>query len=472
MKLFIMRCLLLLTICFYTTPLIGQVQIDSLQELLGKKEYAKVIALADSLSMASDSTDYELIYTVGQAYEGLLRYRQAHEYYSRCYRMDTTNVEILDLLANTAVNLGRVAEAEDFYQRMVAVDTTSFYANNRLAKFYYNVGEYEKAGTIYSYLVDTEGDNPALLTALGNCYIKQNMFQPAIYAYSLAYEHNRENVALAVSLINTMLIAGEESMPMALAVCDTALYYNPDNLNLLRNKGMALYANERYREADTIYTNLMATGDSTYNTLKYCGLSRYEAGQFVKSMEPLEIAYLMDTTSIEVSLYFGSTLGQAYDRKRAFTLFDKAEDMMKPSNAYKLLLGSFRADTYRRNGQDKIAYQLYYGLWKEFPGRMDFLSQVYQMNSRYPFDYDEQETQQTALFSQVLFTKTLLDLQRENRASFFYSMRIRFQKVYDEMIFREVNSLPMLAPDGEKRSITIEELRALIDRLPNEDPAD
>ena len=459
---------LLLFFCLSTSILNGQIQLDSLKEFLNRKQYAKVVAMADSLSVATDSTNYDLILTIGQAYEGLLRYRQANEYYSRCYELDTTNVEVLDLLANTSLNLGRMVEAEDFYCKMVAIDTTSFYTNNKLAKFYYNAGRYEKAIPIYTYLSDMERDNPALLTALGNCYIKQDKYSQAVSNYKLAYGYNRENIVLAVSLINAMLYAGGDFTPEALIICDTALHYNPDALQLLRVKGMALYANERYKEADTLYTNLMAFGDSTYNTIKYCGLARYNVDQFVNAIEPLETAFLMDTTSVDVCLYLGSSLGQTYDRKRAFLLFDKAEKMMETPAAQDFLLRSFRADTYRKDRQENIASRIYYELWKEYPGRMDFLSQIYQMNNRHLLDYSKKEEQQESLFIHVLFTKTLLELQRENRDNFLYSVRVKFQTLYDDMFFNEVKSMQMLAPDGKKSSITMEELYSLIERLPNE----
>ena len=469
-----MRSILFFTICFSTAPLIGQIQIDSLQGLLNKKEYAKMIVLANNLT-AEDSVSYDVMYAIGQAYDGMLRYKTALNYYDHCYQMDTTNVDILNILARLSNNLGKAEDAEKFFLKVLEADTLSFYANNQLASFYYQSGKYDKALSIYKRLLSIDEENPALLTALGNCYIKMDDQLLAISNYFRAFNYTPENVALASTLINTMLSVGDRHSETALKICDTALVYNPNNLRLLQNKGMALYVNERYSDADTLYTSLMEAGDSTYITIQYCGLSRYQAGQFVNAIEPLELAYLMDTTSIDACLYLGSALGQTYDRKRAFYLFDRAEKLMKPSNAHIIMLGSFRADTHSRNREEKISSQIYYGLWKEYPGRMDLLSRVYASNNGYPFSYKQPEEQQIALFVQITFTKALLDMQRENnqredRMRFLYSMREVFEKIYDEMIFNEANSLPMLAPDGEKSSITMEQLRTLIDKLPNERP--
>ena len=470
MKNCVMRILVFFALILPSVSLVGQAQIDSLQELLNKKEYAKIIALTGVLT-AEDSTSYDVMYALGQAYDGMLRYKAARSYYDICYRMDTTNVEILNILAQTANNQGKTEDAERFFLKVLEADTLSFYANNQLANFYYRSGKYGRALLLYKRLSDIDQANPALLIALGNCYLKMEIPPLAILNYYNAFSYAPENVQLASTLINTMLAAGEGFSDKALEICDTALFYNPGNRQLMQNKGMAFYANEFYSEADTLYTNLMEAGDSTYVTVKYCGLARYNAGLLVAAVEPLEQAYLMDTTSIDVCLYLGSALGQTYDRKRAFLLFEKAEEMLKPSFTHKLQLGTFRADTYWRDGRKKEASQLYYGLWKEYPGRMDLLYQIYMMNTRFPFDYNQTEEQQAALFAQITFTKALLDLDRKNQDRFLYSMRVSFRKIYDEMIFNEKNSLPLLAPDGEKSSITLEELYALIERLPNEPPA-
>lgn len=43
----------------------------------------------------------------------------------------------------------------------------------------------------------------------------------------------------------------------ALQVCDTALFYNPDNSQIRQSKGMALYMTKDYKQADSVYTGLL-----------------------------------------------------------------------------------------------------------------------------------------------------------------------------------------------------------------------
>ena len=467
MKYFTICSLILLTLFLCSIPLIGQVRVDSLQELVNQKKYVKAIALAGNLT-AEDSTSYDVMYALGQAYEGMLKHRVAHNYYDLCYQTDTTRTEILNTLARSAINIGKTEDAERFYLKSLAVDTLDFYVNYQLAGFYYQMGEYGKSLHFYQRLLNMDEQNPALLTALGNCYIKMGLSTIAISNYLRAFRYNPENVALTGTLVNSMLNEGGKFRQDALAICDTALYYNPNNNQLLQTKGVALYANRRYLDADTLYTNLIAAGDTSSTTLKYCGMSRYHAGKYISAVEPFEKLYFQDTTSIDICLYLGSALGNSYDRKRAFVMFDKAEAELNIPTTHHLLLKLYRADIHKLNGQEKIASQLYYELWDEYQWRLDFLSKLYQIYPRTPIDYKDQENQQTALFIQVLYTKVLLEYSREENNNFLYSMRLRMQRVYDEMLFNEKESFPMLTPNGRKSSITLDELRSLIEKLPSE----
>lgn len=105
-----------LLLCCLIFP--GNAQEFNWQDLVNRKQYAAVIARADSLTPA-DSSDYEVMNAIGQAYEGMLRYRQAYDYYRLCLSMDTTNLDILNTLARTATNLGKAKDAERYFHKVL-----------------------------------------------------------------------------------------------------------------------------------------------------------------------------------------------------------------------------------------------------------------------------------------------------------------------------------------------------------------
>lgn len=457
-----MKKLLFLFCCLSIT---GAAQDVTFQELVNRRQYTEVINKAESLTQA-DSADYATMYAVGQAYEGLLRYPKAYTYYQYCLSMDTTNIDILNSLARMATNIGKGGDAQSYFHKVLEKDSMNFYANFQLARLYQQLGEYEKAIDKYRFLTKDDLENPVLLRNIGDCYIRMESLNSAALTYFRAYSSNRENASLASALINTLLRLGAENAADALAICDTALYYNPGNRQLTQNKGMALYMNKKYAEADTLYTRLMMAGDSTALTLKYAGVCKYYAGKYMDAIEPLEKTYLIDPSAADVCLLLGSALGKTYDRQRAFSLFDEAEENMKPDPLLVRQLLRFRAEIYRKDGKFEMSDKLYYQAWKDEPENLDILSALvgYHNPSHIDFLFNNPKERQLTIFLRVLYMKESIKADKL-KPNFAYH-RYFLESLHRDMFFRSRTEEPMLSPDGKKSMLKIDELREIIDQLP------
>lgn len=456
-----------LLLCCLIFP--GNAQEFNWQDLVNRKQYAAVIAHADSLTLA-DSSNYEIMNAIGQAYEGMLRYQKAYDYYRLCFSMDTTNLDILNILARTATNLGRAEDAERYFHQVLSADSSNFYANYQLARLYFQLGEYEKAVDAYEKLQAQNEDNTVLYRAIGDCYTRMEQYPSATTAYFQAYNLNRENAGLAVALVNSLYRMGASSpdyISEGIAICDTALFYNPGNRQLLRSKGLGLYIVKQFVQADSVYSSLLADGDSTYLTLKYGGASKYYAGLYMPSVDILDMAYEQDTTSVEVCLLLGSALGKTYDRKRAYDLFDRAEKGLEPNRFLVNQLLAFRAETYQKDGRYKEASRLYYEAWKKNPERLDFLAAISHMYSEIDVSkFQSEEDRQRGLFILVLYMNESLKKKADERTMVF--SRALLQSFYEDMFFRNVAEETMIDPDGKKSKISIVDLRNLINQLPEE----
>lgn len=456
-----------LLLCCLIFP--GNAQEFNWQDLVNRRQYAAVIARVDSLTPA-DSSNYEIMNAIGQAYEGMLQYRKAYDYYRLCLSMDTTNLDILNTLARTATNLGRAKDAERYFHQVLSADSSNFYANYQLARLYFQLGEYEKAVDAYEKLQAQNEDNTALYRAIGDCYTRMEQYPSATTAYFQAYNLNRENAGLAVALVNSLYRMGASSpdyISEGVAICDTALSYNPGNRQLLRSKGLGLYIVKQFVQADSVYSSLLADGDSTYLTLKYGGASKYYAGLYLPSVDVLEMAYEQDTTSVEVCLLLGSALGKTYDRKRAYDLFDKAEAGLEPNRFLVNQLLAFRAETYQKDGKYKEASRLFYEAWKKNPDRLDFLGAIARMYSAVDVSkYRSEEERQRGLFILILYMNESLKKKADERTLVF--SRALLQSFYEDMFFRNVSEETVIDPDGKKSKVSIVDLRNLINQLPEE----
>lgn len=457
--------ILLLTACVSATSHAQSSSLrQAIQELLNRKQYVAAIAYADSLRSVSPM-DYEAWYNIGQAYEGLFKYPQAYTVYETCFQNDTTNVDCLNALARTAAHLGRASEAERFFRQVLSTDSTNFYANYQLARLYFQLGDYDKAIEKYEYLQQQDPDNAVLYRNVGDCYFRQDQLPGAAIAYFHAYDLNRENAGLASSLINTLLRMGGDYIEEAVSICDTALYYNPGNRQLRRNKGMALYMSRQYAEADTVYSLLLAEGDSTYLNFKYGGASKYYAGLYMACLEPLQIAYEQDTTSVEVCLLLGSALGKTYDRQSAYKMLDKAEEGLQPNPLLLNQLLFFRGETYKRDGRLDEASRLYYQLWKKNPERLDVLASLCTIyNVMEVSQYKTEKERQQGLFAEILYLNQVLKSGQPLKHAEFHKFLL--QSLYEDLFFKGMTEQTLLAPDGKKSALSIVDLKTLINQLP------
>lgn len=442
----------------------GQAQSSSLQELVNKKQFANVIAWADSLT-AADSADYVTMSAIGQAYEGMFRYKEAYQCFQHCLSMDTANMDALNAVARAAINYGKIAEAKRCFQKVLETDSLNFYASNQLARLYFQLGDYSKAMEYYHTLASYESNNPIILASLADCHMKKGGLNVliALELYAYAMEMNPENIRIASSLINTLLWQGDGKG--ALQVCDTALFYNPDNRQIRQNQGMALYLTRNYLKADTVYSSLLAEGDSSFLNLKYQGASRYMSGHALDAVEPLEMAYEIDSTDVETVLLYGVALGKTYDRRRAYQLFDQAEECMKPKKLLVNLLISSRGSVLEKDGRYAEAEKLYYEAWKKDPTQLNYLYEIaknyWTLNS--DFFADDRLLQKT-LFIKHLYLTEYIRLNKS--ANGLSDYRFFLEELYEEAFFRKVSELTMLAPDGKKSKLSIVDLRALTNQLP------
>jgi len=228
---------------------------------------------------------------------------------------------------------------------------------------------------------------------------------------------------------------------------------------------MALYMTKDYKQADSVYTGLLADGDSSFLNLKYAGAARYMSGHALDGVELLEKAYEIDSTDVETVMLYGASLGKTYDRKRAYELFDLAETNMQPKKFLVNMLTTFRGDALERDGRWPEAEKLYYAAWKEDPTQLHFL---YKISTQYwdvdPGLFQQEEKLQKTIFSRYTYLTAYMKTDKSQK--YLYNYRPFLEAVCEDAFFRNADEVTMLAPDGKKTKLAVADLRALVAQLP------
>jgi len=468
-------------ICFYILFFCSGISTFAQQaewrEFIDKKQFEKVILQASNMQPA-DSTDVSKMFLIGQAYEGLLKYREAYNCYKQCYALDSTRTDMLNTLARISGYLGRTEEAEKYYKQVIGYDSTNFYANYQLARLYMQIGNPIEGMKYYDFLLDKDPENAILLRAKGDCYTKIDSLEEAKDCYYKAYYNNVENAPLASQLINTLLKLYHpiynDYFTTAWEVCDTASFYHPENIALRQSRAMMFYMNNNYFKADSVYTSLMESGDSCFVTLKYCGTSRFNDHKWFASLEPLEKAYAVDSTAADVCILLGMATGRTYSTKLAFEYFDKAEKLMMPDEYWSDLVIKYRAEMFFKEGNYIKAAELYYRIWMKKKEDVAWIQNLLFYNyTAKSFQEIPDEKKHRLLFLSFLYISETLKMSEEAEESkrdelhrFFPYIKSILKKYQEEMFFRNMKEYPMIAPDGKKNALSAEKLKELIDKLP------
>jgi len=408
--------------------------------------------------------------TLAQAYEGLLKHREAYTYYSRWLSRDSANVDALSATARMALQLGRIQEGENLYLRAYAIDSTNFNVGLQLAKLNYQLKYFEKALNYYDVLLMQDTTNVSLLVSVGDC-LKEMGYLSAVNFYEEAVELNKENVSLAITLINTMLDFRQYAppdvyVPRSMTVCDTALVYNPGNISLLRSKGVIHFLMKEYYACDSIMSGLIAAGDSTLLNFRYVSHAKYNQNLYFPAIPYMEYFYKIDTTNVEAAMLLGISLGRTYDRKRALSLFDHVEKLLQPAEAELYQLALQRGIVYQADRNFPAAasnYWLAAGLSeKNRIATLGSLVSLYPLYNARQIEEASPEQYARALFAYVAYLRAVREApSKSGNDQNVATCQNRLSLFLEDMFFKNVDRLQMILPDGKKEWITREELEQL-----------
>ena len=466
-----MKKFTLLLICLSVYNLYVGAQSTPYGELLYSGQHIELIQLIHS-EVPEQNITGDTARTLAQAYEGVLRYREAHHYYQRWLSADTICIDALNATARMALQLGRIEEGEQLYLRAYAIDSTNFNSGLQLAKLNFQLKNYEQAYNYYYALLLRDTTNISLLASVGDCL--DEMGDPySINFYTEAVELNKENASLAITLINTMLrfsdnLSATYLINRSMEVCDTALVYNPDSKALLRSKGVIYYLMENYPACDTVMSGLIAAGDSTMLNFRYLSLAKYNQELFYDAIPYMEYYYQNDTNNVEAAMLLGISLGRTYDRRRALSLFNHIEELIRPTKERLYNLAFQRGVVYQINNEPAQAAKYY---WQAAGiDDTDKYAALNRLRTLYPFtvrQLEEASPEQYArgLFAHVTYLRSAKEAPwiSDNDRNVLYSQSI-ISLFLEDMFFKSVERLQMESPDGKREWITYEELEKLIKR--------
>ncbi len=471
-----MQKYLIIGLLFWNTGLCAQkTNQETLDWLMTRNRYYEVLKYIDSLYRAGEKFSDILLYE-GKANEGVLRYKEAYRCYSDWVAKDSTNRDACLALARVSALSGRILKAIGIYEKFSREDTLDFFVNYQLARLYQQNGKLISALQIYQRLHRADTVNPALLKRIGDCYNQMGWNANAASYYEEAFHLDPEDGKVVVKAANIMLTYPAlflDYIHEGMALVDSALVYSPQLNSLQQLRGMFLYLQKRYPECETVFSNLLAQGDSARVNLRYLGLSLFHMKRYKEAMTPLTNADSLfrnsagDRTDFDLSMRYGEDLGYCKETQKALTVFREIEQQIMPDTQTLYQLAYLSGTAWLQVNDRRQAVQNY---WKAYLLNPKSKNIIYSLlNLHYDLWTKEGERKnvsekriQQALFFHVLFWQKYTKRRPEDEDSYCYSSRAILQNELDELFFKNENKMIVLDPDGKKYSYSTDEIRELI----------
>lgn len=139
--------------------------------LAANQTYPEAIALWSELIAEGKSTDWQVYFARGRAYEQTGRWKEAEADLSRALALRPDEAELLNYLGYAWIDRGeRLPEAMAMVEKAVAANPRSGAVVDSLGWAHYRLGDFKKAVEILEQAVELEAGDPEINNHLGDAY--------------------------------------------------------------------------------------------------------------------------------------------------------------------------------------------------------------------------------------------------------------------------------------------------------------
>lgn len=214
-------------------------------------------------------------------------------------------------------------------------------------------------------------------------------------------------------------------------IVDSALKVDSLYIPLLRVKGTMFFNDKMYREALEIYNIAFSQGDTSKITLKHMGISCYSIGQFSRSSDLLEKAFLQDSLDVVLNYFYANALINIGDRLKGINVMNKTEFFMTPDSLELSMIYETRADGYSKGSDFANAVKQTQRAYELNPKKVEHIYRIGQI-----FDFNLKDSLKALEYYELYLSK-IVDLPENSNSRKFEGMATRAIKRLKEGLFFE-----------------------------------
>ncbi|MDR0894047.1 MAG: tetratricopeptide repeat protein [Prevotellaceae bacterium] len=337
-------------------PVMSQ-QVNPVQEAMANYDYEKALALIGQ----DPSPTLALLYQKGRALKSLGQNARALEVFQDIATRDTLNPRVYIEMGECCKSLTKYVQALQCYRKSLDLNPDNKYVRIQYINMLINCQQYQEALGESSLMTETDS-SAVVLHLQAQCF--ERLEQPA-FATGCYHVIQQKYPAdyLAAAKLGALYIAAHY-YDYAIEATERYRQIDTTNIYVNRQNAQAYCLNKDYLKAIERYTQLMAEGDSTFQTCYYLGVSYYATTKnYFEAHDMLEMARKYDPQNVNLLYYLGRACSRSSWKEQGVMYLEDAINFVTPT--------------------DSVMSRLYGGLASCYGENHQYLKQIEAMNIRY-----------------------------------------------------------------------------------------
>lgn len=322
----------------------GQPNIDSkIYADIQNYNYNAALISIDSV-LTQEPDNYNLLALRAKTLANQYKFAEALTDAEKVLENDSTRIDIYFLIGDIQKQFGQAEKAIQSYSKILVLNSGNMQARMLLANLYYQEEEYPKALEQYNYIATADSSNLFCMRQIGRCFERLSLNKFAIPYYQFVLEQNPADRIAVFRLSNILM----KSNQFTAGIKHTSEYLKtyPEDYKILRLNGY-LYLRSNLPDSSVIrFEKALATGDSSFYTLKYLGLSYYELHDYEMAFKNLEKAFKIDTSDAELSYFLGISCGKSYYKAKGIEYLKHTLKLLEPDVTFQSAVYKAMGDVY------------------------------------------------------------------------------------------------------------------------------
>jgi tetratricopeptide (TPR) repeat protein len=303
-------------------------EFSKIDMLLVKGEYKKVIDTC-TLVLATDSLNAEMYYKMGLAYMNLMPDDKSLDCFQKAAAFSPENNQYKFMVAKGLFGRGKYIQAKPLFKALTEADSANWIYAYYLTTIYIQEGKYDESIEIYNRFYKNDSANYIFMDKIGFALLRKRNYPEAIEMFSKSLSINDKNINALKNI--SYIYTYTDRIDTAIILLTRAIKIDDTDIDLYARRAALYFAKDYTKRALNDYLKILATGDTTFLSLKRSGIGYSNNLQPNEAIKYLLLANKKDSTDFETLTYLARNYHKLNDLKKSALYYSKIVNVLLPA---------------------------------------------------------------------------------------------------------------------------------------------